>query len=679
MKRHSAVIIGIGDYARKLLTPLHQYFDILALIDVSDEPSTHLPRWARRCFRTIPDSLDDLSSQTASDVVFLFTPNHTHARLAIPFLAKGRPIVVEKPLATSHEDLDAFRHFAKLGAPLYCSDFYADVRAAALLLAVGRISEDSWLARKISPRRGLFNSVGSLEHISALESRLHEKHPVRRGTWLDEKKAGGVILDMLPHSLALLRRLLPHEDLHIEGCHRKYRHCGEPVGVFVSEPPQANAAESFVRIEARTSSGVPVTLEASKENPSQDRFFEIRMGNDRLRQEFGPREPLTVVRGGKPAVFQTDGDRYWLMARAVSEWLDRGPTTYGWEWTEWAVNKLLEIRGRPTPAKREEEPLSLSSILPRRKVVKWGGLALVSGVVVEVLNIAADLLTVEHEIAVRVSEPARRAAEETEKYLTAERQLVLSNLIAPSRSLAFRTGNEHKDAPIGGAPFPHDLKAISPFMFLAAGGVEVVKGSGFPLDLKGVELLVCTGSPTSSSLARALMASPGGIRNLPYSFRELEEDPFVRVFSGMLGGVVLKKGKQVLNSEGQPLFDDHDNINPDDGLIKRDYLVISRLPGARPDQDVLLLSGGHGAGTQAAELLFRPSVFCAEDMQFLITRIGGERYWQAVFEVTEMRNRAPMTEGLNLTLVREVAPPVAFSPVFDGLGVSRVREPRDLV
>ncbi|MCA1218216.1 Gfo/Idh/MocA family protein [Streptomyces sp. 8L] len=54
------------------------------------------------------------------DAVLLLTPDHTHAALADEALRAGKPVLVEKPLATTVEDADAILATAReTGTPLY--------------------------------------------------------------------------------------------------------------------------------------------------------------------------------------------------------------------------------------------------------------------------------------------------------------------------------------------------------------------------------------------------------------------------------------------------------------------------------------------------------------------------------------------------------------------------------
>ena len=83
---------------------------------------------------------------------------------------------------------------------------------------------------------------------------------------------------------------------------------------------------------------------------------------------------------------------------------------------------------------------------------------------------------------------------------------------------------------------------------------------------------------------------------------------------------------------------------------------MSRLPGFQGGADILLLSGFHGAGTQAAELLFDPKAFSDMALARLIKALKDARYWQFVLEVGNIEHFKPMTEGHSIR-VSERCPP----------------------
>lgn len=86
-------------------------------------------------------SVAELAAADDVDVVHICTPNHTHAHLAEAVLAAGKPVVCEKPLATSVGDA---RHLADLAerADVVASvpfvyRFYPAVREARTRIAAG--------------------------------------------------------------------------------------------------------------------------------------------------------------------------------------------------------------------------------------------------------------------------------------------------------------------------------------------------------------------------------------------------------------------------------------------------------------------------------------------------------------------------------------------------------------
>lgn len=99
--RPTAILFGMGNYAKTTILPnLRASLDIRAIHDVDPLQIGPQPHDAKLTWSTDPHA--DL---TPFDAVLVAGYHHTHAPLAERALALGKSVVVEKPLATSAEQL----------------------------------------------------------------------------------------------------------------------------------------------------------------------------------------------------------------------------------------------------------------------------------------------------------------------------------------------------------------------------------------------------------------------------------------------------------------------------------------------------------------------------------------------------------------------------------------------
>lgn len=106
----SAAFIGCGAIAQKKHLPLAKAdprLRISALYDTNPEAA----RACKEAFGTadtvLPDSAEETVSLGGVDVVFIATPNSTHAAYAVAALNAGRHVVCEKPMAIASADAKA--------------------------------------------------------------------------------------------------------------------------------------------------------------------------------------------------------------------------------------------------------------------------------------------------------------------------------------------------------------------------------------------------------------------------------------------------------------------------------------------------------------------------------------------------------------------------------------------
>lgn len=132
-------------------------------------------------------SLDELMADPAVDAVYIATPNSTHVDLAMAAIAAGKPVLVEKPLATSSADAQRIAHAA------------AKANVFAMEAMWSRFLPTVQAAREIV-RSG---ELGDIVSVSAELAYCHDEAADSR--FFDPTLGGGASLDLgvYPLSLAL--------------------------------------------------------------------------------------------------------------------------------------------------------------------------------------------------------------------------------------------------------------------------------------------------------------------------------------------------------------------------------------------------------------------------------------------------------------------------------------------
>lgn len=605
-------------------------FDLIAIADSNPAARNRLDSQDQARFRHCvgPNDLDRIVEP--ADVVMILTPNHLHVPFAIQTLRAGKPTVIEKPIATTLEDIEALRREVERGAPLYCSDFYVDVRAVPLLVMRGEISADDW-------RRDLV--VGSvlpidIGEIGRIEACIAEDYPFRFGTWIAEKTAGGVIFDLMVHLFALVKILFPKESLTIHDCKRSYLNPEGPASRLFDEPLQIGMGEAYALLKGSLSpSRIEVSFEVQKQAKSNARYIKLAGSQGTITQKFQDGHPLDVVSRNGVVSLKLQGDRYKLTCLAIRKWLDAGPVPYGWHWNSWAAEQAIAARNWKgtnaglQPYIRSHKTNPNEHVVSKKEVARLTTVATLDSIQNESESTGgsqrrADVVTLHLE----------RAAETSAHDLA--RIDAIAHLAASAGQTLLVPGHDHPDASsFRGLAYPHDFSALAPFRHLGWRQAIMYDLDGIDSQVRNGDLIVATGSPTSSRLARRLMTD-----SLPYRFEELGDERFVKVVSGMFGGTVeKKKGKHLLENTGKEFYTDRDNVT-ETGWLRRDILIVSRIPSGYEDCDLLLLAGGHGAGTQAIELLFDPRIITSDEIRELCNRLDGHRYWQFVLEAMDIEH-----------------------------------------
>lgn len=175
------------------------------------------------------DAMDDLNQFLARlDILTVASPAFTHAAVALPAVAAGRSVYVEKPIATSIEDADRIvERAAKAGVVLACGLQERVVSRAMGLLDI--------------PERPIF-----------LEA-------VRRAPWNPRNTDVSCVLDLMIHDIDLAVTLNPVEALAVEAEGRVTH------GPFVDE----------VDCEITLADGASVKLNASRIAEARERRMRI--------------------------------------------------------------------------------------------------------------------------------------------------------------------------------------------------------------------------------------------------------------------------------------------------------------------------------------------------------------------------------------------------------------------
>jgi hypothetical protein len=93
------------------------------------------------------------------------------------------------------------------------------------------------------------------------------------------------------------------------------------------------------------------------------------------------------------------------------------------------------------------------------------------------------------------------------------------------------------------------------------------------------------------------------------------------------------------------------------GHVKRDFLLLSRLPLSPTGGSVIIIAGGHGTGTEAFRLVFDQRAFSNGDFLRLFKLLEDHRYFQIVFEVHDIVHDEQGSHARRLT-VPENCPPI---------------------
>ncbi len=165
--------------------------DVVGCFDIVEERAGE---GAKALNAKVFDDLDGLIGEV--DVVEVLTPTHTHAELSLRALRAGRDVIVEKPIALTTEEGEAMLGEAKK-------------RGLHLLVGHVRRFDKRWVGMKeVIKKRNILPA-----HIRKVEV---QNLPFPADYWYwDERKSGGVALDLGVHVTDFLRWFLEAEPVRV--------------------------------------------------------------------------------------------------------------------------------------------------------------------------------------------------------------------------------------------------------------------------------------------------------------------------------------------------------------------------------------------------------------------------------------------------------------------------------
>ena len=277
MDKPTLAIIGLGRYYRKLEAGIAEHFSPVLRADAAEiEAGGGLMRLVRNA---------------APDAVMLLTPNHLHCEHLLELAELGLPTLVEKPLVTTEEDLDLGLRSVEINHSVYCSDFYADVRATPLLAWVQRPyvkSLEKWIDQRSQPdiRQPSFSDIGPIRQVEAvlLEGK-GDAGSFEGREWLWDPVHGGVLWDLAYHYIVLWHRLFG-TTLSVDS--------GE--GYAIRNSPDRLYAESYASLQLRSPSGIQFRIRVGKyhEGATNERWFRIDGSSGRAEMTFQDPNVLRV-------------------------------------------------------------------------------------------------------------------------------------------------------------------------------------------------------------------------------------------------------------------------------------------------------------------------------------------------------------------------------------------------
>ena len=266
---------------------------------------------------------------------------------------------------------------------------------------------------------------------------------------------------------------------------------------------------------------------------------------------------------------------------------------------------------------------------------------------------------------------------------TEKRERMLAELLGVNGDFHLRPGDDHLYGGPASRPspgYPHDVRAIAAALGMFQKSWEIEDSGLIQEPILDADSVLCAGSPVSNSWTRNYLPvrkeetitrkttqnayqTTVTASQLPYHFLYGAREE-IRVISAMHSG-----DQRLKRTHGVWVDRDREIWRPESYVdrlhwLERDFLLVSRLPRTLFGGEVLTVAGGHGAGTQAFELLFDPSAFPLDELEFLRSHLAGKQYYQFVLEACDIEHsgNAP-SRAWKLAVSRRLLPvEITFGP-----------------
>jgi predicted dehydrogenase len=260
MTKLRVAAVGLGWVTLNRHIPALQRSHEVALVGVIDPRPERVSATAARLKvrSAVGSGPRDIEWLDQIDAVTIGTPPQTHAAIARPFLAAGKHVLLEKPMAMS---------------PLEGKQLVAAAQAAGRTLAV---VHNFQFSRAMLRLQQLLQAgeLGDLQSIAAVQL----SNPKRRLPSWYEQLPMGLFYDEAPHLLYLVRSLLP----------------SEPRIVRADILPSTEGRETPSLVELRFDTRIPVTISMRFEAPLSE-WHLAAMGSRRMAVADIFRDVLVVV------------------------------------------------------------------------------------------------------------------------------------------------------------------------------------------------------------------------------------------------------------------------------------------------------------------------------------------------------------------------------------------------
>jgi hypothetical protein len=318
----------------------------------------------------------------------------------------------------------------------------------------------------------------------------------------------------------------------------------------------------------------------------------------------------------------------------------------------WNKSKPAGIPQKPKPTDTPTEPKKLTRRIALLTLSSLGGL---------IGNIVGNLLT----------PPVQRAVQELRPHKAVkldDRSVLVHDLfLSTSTPIDVIPGSHHPQLNADVVVLP-GLRTFKSH-FAAAAAIRDLYGPAIevtdePWMLDPAHSWICIGSAKANLITRSILGdhrkprfgcqSYQGWVSLPYAVRHLRDETVLRVRNKK---VYHTSNSAIVRADGTAV------AKPEvgrDKYIRNDFLLVTRIPGAREAADVLVFDALHGPAVLGIALLMKSMEI--GDLRYLRDQLGQRsRYYQAVFYVGGFEERDGTTVPTEIRCIRKVCPPVTLA------------------